>query len=320
MAPAAPAVDPEPVAPAPVVREGDGLSSSGAEPRYRPSVNGGELFRYSAVMTEAPPKADAPTEVGQGAAGYTGIEAQPPSEPRYFPVARAMPFSVEEDVEKRQPWLLYTGIVVALLLLGAYLVGMARETEPEQGSRPVIIEPKSKPAKRPDRSPISSPQAASTPAAERPSPVVNAPSPTVAPAAATAGPPTREQAQAGITSTLTHWVDTTRRHDLDNHIQTYGPRLSNFFKQKGVSQQYVRTEKARLFREYPEIRQFEISNLRLQSLKGNEAVVTFDKRWDTVGKSRYAGAGQGRMRLQLINAQWKIVGEEDTRVYWSKRS
>ena len=70
---------------------------------------------------------------------------------------------------------------------------------------------------------------------------------------------------------------------------------------------------------YPEVHRYEISDVKFESQKHDEAVVSFRKDWDMNGDRRFSGAERQRLKLRRINGDWKIVSEEEMQIYWVKR-
>jgi hypothetical protein len=91
-----------------------------------------------------------------------------------------------------------------------------------------------------------------------------------------------------------------------------------FYNRRNVTRMGVREDRSRALSTYPEIRKYTISDVQLESLTATRAVVTFDKEWDTAGRGRSAGAEKGRLTLERLNGDWKIVAEQEVRVYWQK--
>jgi hypothetical protein len=118
------------------------------------------------------------------------------------------------------------------------------------------------------------------------------------------------------------WRSTLEKGDLQTHVATYAPRVDRFFRQRRVSRQQVLREKERMLDRYPNINKYEVHDVRLESLKGGRAVVTFRKDWDTSGRGsrRFAGSERQRLTLRTVDGTWKIVGEEELKVHWVRRS
>lgn len=107
--------------------------------------------------------------------------------------------------------------------------------------------------------------------------------------------------------------------DVNAHVILYAPRMTQFFRQRNVTREAVRREKARLMEIYPKVLQYDISGIQVESSSENQAVVSFRKDWDMRGARRFAGAERQRLTLQRISGDWKIAGEEELKVYWLKR-
>jgi hypothetical protein len=71
---------------------------------------------------------------------------------------------------------------------------------------------------------------------------------------------------------------------------------------------------------YPEVNRYDISDVKVESSKPGEAVVSFRKDWDMRGDRPFSGAERQRLKLRRISGDWKIVSEEELKVYWVKRS
>jgi hypothetical protein len=124
---------------------------------------------------------------------------------------------------------------------------------------------------------------------------------------------------AGIDALLVKWRETLVRHDLDRHVECYAPVVYVYYNRKNVTRGAVREDRERTLSTYPEIRKYNITNVKAESITPTRAVITFDKEWDTAGKKRFAGAERGRLTLENLDGEWKIVGEQESRVYWVKR-
>jgi hypothetical protein len=123
----------------------------------------------------------------------------------------------------------------------------------------------------------------------------------------------------GVDELLDRWRDTILSRNVDAQVSLYAPKVEHFFNRRNVSRELVRREKGRMLELYPEIRKYEISDVRLESAEDNQAVVSFRKEWDMRGIRRFTGAERQRLKLRKIAGVWKIVGEEETQVYWVKR-
>jgi hypothetical protein len=119
---------------------------------------------------------------------------------------------------------------------------------------------------------------------------------------------------------LDQWRLTVVRGDVSGQANLYAPQVDRFFTKRNVSREAVRKEKARMMQAYPEVNKYEISDVEVESNTGDEAVVSFRKEWDMNGNRRFSGAERQRLRLRRVDGDWKIVGEEETKIYWVKRA
>jgi len=125
---------------------------------------------------------------------------------------------------------------------------------------------------------------------------------------------------AGVNDLLERWRETVMRGDVNAHTILYAPRMDQFFRRRNVTRETVHREKTRMMELYPEVNRYDISDVKVESSKPGEAVVSFRKDWDMRGDRPFSGAERQRLKLRRISGDWKIVSEEELKVYWVKRS
>ena len=125
---------------------------------------------------------------------------------------------------------------------------------------------------------------------------------------------------ADILRFVERWERTLENSDLEGQAACYAPVVERFYTKSNVRLNQVIDEKRRMLETYPNFHKYEIANIRVHSLTPQRAAITFDKTWDTSGRTRFAGSEQQRLVLVRIGGQWKIVREEETRVYWVRRT
>lgn len=123
-----------------------------------------------------------------------------------------------------------------------------------------------------------------------------------------------------IRAFLERWRTTLVAGAVQEQADLYAPQVDRFFNMTNVSRDFVRQEKQKLISEYPEVKRYTISDVRVESLGGDYAVVSFRKDWDARGARRFAGAERQRLHLRRIRTEWKIVREEETKVYWVRKT
>ncbi len=129
-----------------------------------------------------------------------------------------------------------------------------------------------------------------------------------------------EKELADIQGFLNRWRTSTIDGNVNAQTILYAPRMDHYFRKRNVSRATVRREKARMKELYPTVNRYDISDVRVESAEKNQAVVTFRKDWDMRGDRRFAGAERQRLKLRRMAGDWKIVSEEETKVYWMNRS
>ena len=125
--------------------------------------------------------------------------------------------------------------------------------------------------------------------------------------------------KAAIIPFLFKWARTMRELELDQHVDTYAPVVDIFFTKRAVPLSEVRAEKQKLFSGISEVRRLSVRTIRIQSFQPDRAVVTLRKDWDLRGPRPTAGAERERLTLQWINGEWRITGEQEIVVYWTKK-
>ena len=153
--------------------------------------------------------------------------------------------------------------------------------------------------------------------AESPEPVTRAETEPATRSRSALPEPTPER--ASIDRFLDRWISTVYKGDVESHSELYAPTVSRFFRERNVSQKAVRKVKSQMMALYPTVTRYDISDVKIESNNGSEAVVSFRKEWDMKGRRRFAGAERQRLRLRRLGGAWKIVSEEETKVYWTKR-
>ena len=108
--------------------------------------------------------------------------------------------------------------------------------------------------------------------------------------------------------------------DAAGQAALYADRVDKFFTKRDVSREDVRREKERMLSRYPEFHKYDIRDVRIESLNDDRAVLTLRKDWDARGRGRFSGSEQQRLTLSKQSGSWQIVGEEETKVHWVRRS
>lgn len=121
-----------------------------------------------------------------------------------------------------------------------------------------------------------------------------------------------------IDDVLRKWTDSTRHLDADGNADLYAPRVERFFNRRNVTRDDIRVEKERLFENIDQVRKFQVSNVVVDRVSPDQALISFRKEWDFAGKSPFSGAEKARMLLKRNGSQWQIAREEEIAVEWTK--
>jgi hypothetical protein len=204
---------------------------------------------------------------------------------------------------------LYASLAVLAIVLAiaaiAQFTGTARRTNPYAASEPPVTT--TGPRER----------AVFGGGPPRSSPIAPDPEASTRSRSSTAGEPPAKA--AGIDQFLDRWRDTVARGDVDGNTDLYAPTVTRFFRQRNVSHAAVRKVKSQMMSLYPTVNRYDISDVKVESNDGKDAVVSFRKDWDMNGRQRFTGAERQRLKLRRLDGDWKIVSEEELKVYFVRR-
>ena len=103
------------------------------------------------------------------------------------------------------------------------------------------------------------------------------------------------------------WADTLLAGDLPGHMSLYASTLDRFHQSSNVARESVQASKQRLLAGLPEVRRFEIFEVRLLPSRDGSVIAEFRIESDVEAR---ALAGWYRLRLRPVNDRWAIHGEE----------
>ena len=117
--------------------------------------------------------------------------------------------------------------------------------------------------------------------------------------------------EQGIQAAIQRWQDAILSGDPDLIAACYAPRPG------------VRRAALRSFQQVGKPSILRISDLQITPAGEERGIATFRKHWQTRGPKVFAGEGQEKLAFMLVHdnetALWKIVSEEETKVYWTER-
>ena len=97
---------------------------------------------------------------------------------------------------------------------------------------------------------------------------------------------------------LERWRTTTESADTVGNVACYEPVVRPFFLRAQATSSEVAREKSKAFAAFPLGLKVKLSDIRFDALDAERAVLTFDKEWDAVGKTRFAGKERQRLTLR----------------------
>jgi ketosteroid isomerase-like protein len=161
--------------------------------------------------------------------------------------------------------------------------------------------------------------AADANAADANSATTATPTPSATPATKPAlNPKERKNAESDIKNVIDDWKDSTENFDLDANLSNYADSV-DYYRAGTVSSGAVRADKQNAFGAYSNIG-IDISNMRITlGETGENAAVLFDKEWNFEGEGKSSsGKVQQQLQLTKIDGRWRITGERDLKVYYSR--
>jgi len=129
--------------------------------------------------------------------------------------------------------------------------------------------------------------------------------------------------ESGIQLAIEEWQHAILSGDPDLIAACYAPRIERYFDQQNSSSARVRQAALRSFQHVGKPAILRISEVAISPVSDDRAVATFRKHWQTRGPKVFAGEEQERLAFVLVPGgeapRWKIVSEEETKVYWTQR-
>lgn len=127
--------------------------------------------------------------------------------------------------------------------------------------------------------------------------------------------PDAQEKFAPLRGALDGWVAATNSRDLDKLMSFYDARLNTFYMARNVSREFVRSEKARLFK------RADLLDIRASAPEitinrtDNTALMYFRKQYVMTGNGQErSGEVLQQLRWRRTGDEWKIVGERDAQV------
>jgi ketosteroid isomerase-like protein len=127
-----------------------------------------------------------------------------------------------------------------------------------------------------------------------------------------------KMAEADIRNAIGDWKDSTENFDLDANLANYADTV-DYYRAGKVDAGTVRADKQNAFGSFSNI-DIDISNMKITlDETGENAAVLFDKEWNFEGEGKSSsGKVQQQLQFAKIDGKWRITGERDLRVYYTR--
>lgn len=127
-----------------------------------------------------------------------------------------------------------------------------------------------------------------------------------------------EEVKAEVAKSINNWRAAAESLNLDEYMTRYAPTV-DYYNKKQISAGTVRADKEKAFSTYDSM-QINLSNMNVTpDATGENATAVFDKEWRFEGAEKVSeGKVQTQLQLKRINGDWKITGEKDLKVYYTK--
>lgn len=131
-------------------------------------------------------------------------------------------------------------------------------------------------------------------------------------------PSEAEEIKQAVNKTIFDWKWLAEGRRLDGHMEYYADRI-DYYNKKGASINTVRADKEKAFTIYDRIK-INLSNVNITpDNTGEKATAVFDKQWFFESEEKDSeGKVQSQLQLEKIDGKWKITGEKDLKVYYTK--
>lgn len=127
-----------------------------------------------------------------------------------------------------------------------------------------------------------------------------------------------EELKAGVSKSVNAWRAAAESIDLDEYMTHYAPTV-DFYNKKQAGIGTVRADKEKAFSAYDTMK-ITLGNINVTpDATGENATAVFDKEWYFENAEKVSeGKVQTELKLKSIGGDWKITGERDLKVYYTK--
>lgn len=127
-----------------------------------------------------------------------------------------------------------------------------------------------------------------------------------------------EELKAEVAKSINGWRAAAESINLDEYMTRYAPTV-DYYNKKQTSVSTVRADKEKAFSGYDSM-QVNLSNMNVTpDATGENATAVFDKEWRFENSEKVSeGKVQTQLQMKRIDGDWKIAGEKDLKVYYTK--
>jgi serine/threonine protein kinase len=118
------------------------------------------------------------------------------------------------------------------------------------------------------------------------------------------------------------WVATTKSGDVSGHLSLYDDNVDVFYTKRNISRTDLANEIAGIYKRYSDFPALNLSAVSWVPVQAGVVQVQFDKEFSANKRTggSYFGSVHSELTLKQTNVGWRIVGERDTKVYWTKQT
>jgi hypothetical protein len=128
----------------------------------------------------------------------------------------------------------------------------------------------------------------------------------------------KAEIQRQVKQTLGRWTESLLRGDVVGHASHYAESVAPYFTKTRVTRDQVEEEIRQMLKRYGSMTTYRISDVTVSVTDGGHAIANFRKRWSTQGR-RFAGEEREQLKFAREGGEWRIVSEQELKIYWIRR-
>lgn len=118
------------------------------------------------------------------------------------------------------------------------------------------------------------------------------------------------------------WVATAKSGDLSGHLSLYDDNVDVFYTKRNITRSDLANEIAGIYKRYSEFPTMNLSAVSWATARTGFVQIQFDKEFRATKRTggSYLGKVHSELTLRQTSVGWRIVGEKDTKIYWTKQT